>query len=158
MTGGAHRFRMPWHRGRPAAAIEHARPPVRRHITSVPVGPDAVREAREAVIGHFAEIGVTPESSFADAVLLTVSELVTNVLRHAPHSPLMDVGMTAAAGQLVISVADAEPRLPDLTLEGMGAGLRMVADLAADYDGELSAEPALDHEGKVVLVRFEIPL
>jgi signal transduction histidine kinase len=149
---------MPWRRGRPAAAIEHARPPIRRHIASVPVGPDAVREAREAVAGHFVKVGVAPESAFADAVLLTVSELVTNVLRHASRSPLMDVGVTATADQLVVSVADADPRLPNLTPQGMGAGLRMVAELAADYDGELSAEPAVDHDGKVVLVRFEIPL
>ncbi|MXM63967.1 ATP-binding protein [Streptomyces sp. HUCO-GS316] len=131
---------------------------MRRHVASVRVGPDAVREAREAVAGHFAEAGIAPESAFADAVLLVVSELVTNVLRHAPRSPLTDVGMTVAGDQLVVSVADTEPRLPDLTLEGMGAGLRMVAELASDYDGDLSAEPAVDHEGKVVLVRFEIPL
>ncbi|WP_191971328.1 ATP-binding protein [Streptomyces luteolifulvus] len=138
--------------------MEHVPPPVRRHVASVRVGPDAVREAREAVAGHFAEAGIAPESAFADAVLLVVSELVTNVLRHAPRSPLTDVGMTVSGDQLVVSVADAEPRLPDLTLEGMGAGLRMVAELASDYDGDLSAEPAVDHEGKVVLVRFEIPL
>ncbi|MEU6379807.1 ATP-binding protein [Streptomyces sp. NPDC046909] len=157
MTGDARRFRMPWHRDRPAAAIEHVRAPLRRHVTSVRVGPDAVREARESVAGQFTEAGVAPESAFADAVLLVVSELVTNVLRHAAHSPFTDVGITVAGHTLVISVADIEPRLPDLTLEGMGAGLRMVAELAADYDGELSAEPAVDHVGKVVLVRFEIP-
>ncbi|WP_405638972.1 ATP-binding protein [Streptomyces sp. NBC_00019] len=122
------------------------------------MGPDAVREARESVAGHFAQAGVAQGSSFVDAVLLVVSELVTNVLRHAPHSPLADVGITVADDTLVVSVADTEPRLPDLTLEGMGAGLRMVAELAADYDGELSAESAVEHGGKVVLVRFEIPL
>ncbi|MDF3143487.1 MULTISPECIES: ATP-binding protein [unclassified Streptomyces] len=132
-------------------------PPVRRHIVSIPVGPEAVTHAREAVAGRFREIGVVPDSTFADAVLLVVSELVTNALRHAARSPLMDVGITVAADQLVVSVADAEPRLPDLTLEGMGAGLRMVTELAADYDGDVSAEPALDHDGKVVLVRFQIP-
>ncbi|MEV0171987.1 ATP-binding protein [Streptomyces sp. NPDC050803] len=158
MTGGVGRFRMPWHRGRPAAAVEHVRPPVRRHVASVPVGPNAVREAREAVAAHFAETGIAPGSAFADAVLLVLSELVTNVLRHAPHSSMTDVGITVAGDQLVLSVADAEPRLPDLTLEGMGAGLRMVAELAAHYDGDLSAEPAVHHDGKVVLVRFEIPL
>ncbi|WP_228044200.1 ATP-binding protein [Streptomyces ferrugineus] len=158
MTDGARRFRMPWHRGRPTAGVEHVRPHVRRHIASVRVGPDAVREAREAVAEHFAEVGVAPGSAFADAVLLVVSELVTNVLRHAAHSPLMDVGLTVSADQLVVSVADAEPRLPDLTLEGMGTGLRMVAELAADYDGDVSAEPAVDHDGKVVLVRFEVPV
>ncbi|MFF4509145.1 ATP-binding protein [Streptomyces sp. NPDC001401] len=157
MTGDARRFRMPWHRRQPAAHVEHVRPPVRRHVASVRVGPDAVREARESVAGYFAQAGVAPDSAFADAVLLVVSELVTNVLRHAAHSPFADVGMTVAGDTLVVSVADTEPRLPDLTLEGMGAGLRMVAELAADYDGELSAEPAVDHDGKVVLVRFEIP-
>ncbi|PWI20270.1 ATP-binding protein [Streptomyces sp. Act143] len=131
---------------------------MRRHVTSVRVGPDAVREAREAVAVQFGEAGVDAGSAFADGVLLVVSELVANVLRHAPHSPLTEVGMTVAGDQLVVSVADSEPRLPDLTLEGMGAGLRMVAELAADYDGELSAEPAVDHTGKVVRVRFEIPL
>ena len=158
MTGGARRFRMPWHRGRPVAHVEHVLPPVRRHVDSVRMGPDAVRETRESVAGHFARAGVAPDSAFADAVLLAVSELVTNVLRHAPHSPFAEVGITVAGDTLVVSVADTEPRLPDLTLEGMGAGLRMVAELAADYDGELSAEPAVERVGKVVLVRFEIPL
>ncbi|OLZ63177.1 ATP-binding protein [Streptomyces sp. IMTB 2501] len=121
------------------------------------MGPEAVREAREAVAEQFPLVGVAPGSAFADAVLLVVSELVTNVLRHAPRSPVTDVGITVAAGQLVVSVADAEPRLPDLTDDGMGAGLRMVAELAADHDGDLSAEPAVHHDGKVVLVRFQIP-
>ena len=100
---------------------------------------------------------MAPGSAFADAVLLVSSELVVNVLRHAPRSSVMDVGITVGAGQLVVSVADAEPRLPDLSAEGMGAGLRMVAELAADYDGDVSAEPAVDHDGKVVLVRFSVP-
>ena len=39
----------------------------------------------------------------------------------------------------------------------MGAGLRMVAELAADYDGDVNVEPAVDHNGKVVLVRFSVP-
>jgi hypothetical protein len=86
-----------------------------------------------------------------------ISESVVNVLRHAPRSPVMDVGITVGVGQLAVSVADAEPRLPDLGDEGMGAGLRMVAQPAADYDGDVSAEPAVDHDGKVVLVRFSIP-
>ncbi|MCD9879148.1 ATP-binding protein [Streptomyces guryensis] len=148
---------MPWPRGRPAAATEHVRPAVQRHIASFRLGPEAVRRAREAVAEHLPAAGVAPGSAFADAVLLVTSELVVNVLRHAPRSPVMDVGITAGAGQLVVSVADAEPKLPDLSAEGMGAGLRMVAELAADYDGDISAEPAVDHDGKVVLVRFIVP-
>ncbi|MFF0228305.1 ATP-binding protein [Streptomyces sp. NPDC004629] len=156
MTSGGG-FRLPWRRGGPTAAIEHVLPPVHRHIASFRPGPEAVRRAREAVAGSLPAAGVEPGSVFADAVLLVTSELVTNVLRHAPHSPVMDVGITLAAGQLVVSVADTEPRLPDLSEEGAGAGLRMVAELAADYDGDVSAEPAADHDGKVVLVRFRLP-
>ena len=153
---GGHPFR-PWRRSRPAAAIEHVPAPVRRHVVSVPVGPEAVRLAREAVAGRFGEVGVRPGSAFADAVLLVVSELVVNVLRHAPWSPVADVGITVGAGHLVVSVADAEPHLPDLEPGAMGAGLQMVAELAGEYDGDVSAEPAVDHGGKVVLVRFRMP-
>ncbi|WP_369386501.1 ATP-binding protein [Streptomyces sp. CG1] len=150
-------FRLPWRRGRPVAAIEHVLPSAQRHIASFRLEPEAVRPAREAVAEHLPAAGVAPGSAFADAVLLVTSELVVNVLRHAPRSPVMDVGITVAAGQLVISVADAEPGLPDLSDAGMGAGLRMVAELAADYDGDVSAEPPIDHDGKVVLVRFSRP-
>ncbi|WP_241740766.1 hypothetical protein [Streptomyces sp. L2] len=59
--------------------------------------------------------GVAPRSAFADAVRLVVGELVTNVPRHAAHSTVADVGVAVAAGQLVVGVADAEPRLPELT-------------------------------------------
>jgi signal transduction histidine kinase len=154
---GGYPFRS-WRRGRrPAAAMEHVPSPVRRRVVSVPLGPEAVARAREAVVGRFGEVGVRPGSVFADAVLLVVSELVVNVLRHAPRSPVADVGITVGAGHLVVSVADAEPNLPDLEPGAMGAGLQMVAELAAEYDGDVSAEPAIDHDGKVVLVRFRVP-
>ncbi|MEU8972820.1 ATP-binding protein [Streptomyces monashensis] len=157
MTDGARGFRLPWSRRRPAAVVEHVPPRGLRHVVSVRVGPDAVREAREAVAAQFVRAGVAPGSAFADAVLLVVSELVTNVLRHAAGSPVTDVGIAITAGELVVSVEDAEPRLPALTDDRMGAGLRMVAELAADYNGGVSAEKAVDHDGKAVLVRFRIP-
>ncbi|MGW3129890.1 ATP-binding protein [Streptomyces sp. NPDC001123] len=128
-----------------------------RHVVAVPVGPEAVRLAREAVADRFGEVGVAPRSSFADAVLLVVSELVVNVLRHAPRSPVADVGMTVGAGHLVVGVADAEPSLPDLEPGAMGAGLHLVTELAGEYDGDVSVKPAIDHGGKVVLVRFRMP-
>ncbi|MEV1069473.1 ATP-binding protein [Streptomyces sp. NPDC050263] len=157
MTGMGGGFRMPWRRGRPVAAIEHVPPPERRHLVSLKLGPETVRRTREAVALHLPEAGVATGWAFADAVLLVTSELATNVLRHAAYSPGLDVGLTSKGGYLVVSVADAEPALPDLTEAGMGAGLRMVTEIAADYDGDVSAEPAVDHDGKVVLVRFRIP-
>jgi two-component sensor histidine kinase len=137
--------------------MEHVPTPVRRHLVSVPLGPEAVARAREAVARRFGEVGVVRGSAFADAVLLVVSELVVNVLRHTPRCSVADVGITAGAGVLVVSVADAEPRLPDLEPGAMGAGLQLVAELAGEYDGDVSAEPTLGHDGKVVLVRFRIP-
>ncbi|MGP4050184.1 ATP-binding protein [Streptomyces sp. 2A115] len=130
---------------------------MRGRIVSVPIGPEAVRLAREAVAGRFGEVGVAPGSAFADAVQLVVSELVVNVLRHAARSPVADVGITVGAGHLVVGVADTEPRLPDLEPAAMGAGLQMVAELAAEYDGDVSVERAVEHAGKVVLVRFRMP-
>ncbi|MEV0743308.1 ATP-binding protein [Streptomyces sp. NPDC050549] len=90
-------------------------------------------------------------------MLLVVSELVTNVLRHAPRSPGRRRGYHGRRGQLVVSVADAEPCLPDLEPGAMGAGLELVAELVGEYDGDVSAEPAVGHEGTVVLVRFNLP-
>ncbi|WRZ94411.1 hypothetical protein OHB54_38400 [Streptomyces sp. NBC_01007] len=37
-------------------------------------------------------------------------------------------------------MADAEPRLPDLTPTGMGAGLLMVAEPAASFGGTVGVE------------------
>lgn len=147
----------PWHRGRPAAVTQHVPATARSYLVSVLVGPEAVRQAREEVAERFGEVGVAPGSAFADTVLLVVSELVVNVLRHAPQSPVANVGITVGEGQLVVSVADAESRLPDLEPGAMGAGLLLVAELAAEYDGDVRAEPAVDHGGKVVLVRFRVP-
>ncbi|WP_405810245.1 hypothetical protein OG729_36260 [Streptomyces sp. NBC_00210] len=97
---GMDRFR-PWRKHLPAAAVEHTLPSVQRHIVSVQVAPEAVREARQAVAEHLPKVGIA---------------------------------------------ADAR-----------GEGLRTVAELADIYDGDVSVEPAVDHDGKVVLVRFRIP-
>lgn len=153
---GMDRFR-PWRKHLPAAAVEQTLPSVQPHIVSVQVVPEVVREARLAVAEHLPKVGIAPNSAFADAVLLVASELVANVIRHAAHTPMADVGITAGAGQLVIAVADGDPRLPGLAADAMGEGLRTVAELAALYDGDVSAEPTADHGGKVVLVRFRIP-
>ncbi|MEU9450343.1 hypothetical protein [Streptomyces sp. NPDC048277] len=52
-------------------------------------------------------------------------------------------GYLPAAG-----VADAEPHLPDLCDAGMGAGLRMVAERAAEHGGDVTARPAADLTGR----------
>ncbi|WP_406391207.1 ATP-binding protein [Streptomyces sp. NBC_00882] len=124
---------------------------------SVEMAPEAVTRAREAVAKGLGEVGVVAGSAFADAVLLVVSELVANVLRHAPRCPVADVELTAGAGQLIVGVADAEPRLPALKPGEMGAGLQLVAELAAEYEGGIGAKLTVNRDGKVVLVRFRMP-
>lgn len=121
------------------------------------MAPEAVTRAREAVAKGLGEVGVVAGSAFADAVLLVVSELVANVLRHAPRCPVADVELTAGAGQLIVGVADAEPRLPALKPGEMGAGLQLVAELAAEYEGGIGAKLTVNRDGKVVLVRFRMP-
>lgn len=153
---GRDRFRA-CRKGRPTAAVSSVSPPVARYCVSVEMAPEAVTRAREAVAKGLAEVGVTAGSAFADAVLLVVSELVANVLRHAPRCPVADVELTAGAGQLIVGVADAEPRLPALKPGEMGAGLQLVAELAAEYEGGIGAKLTVAKDGKVVLVRFRMP-
>ena len=150
------RFR-PWRRHLPPAAVEHALPRVQRHVISIQVGPGAVRETTQAVSESLAEAGIPPTTAFADAVLLVVGELVTNVMRHAVSSPVADVGITVAGGQLAVSVADGDDRLPCLDAHGRGPGLRTVSELADEYEGDVRTEPAPDRGGKTVMVRFRIP-
>ncbi|WP_241777929.1 ATP-binding protein [Streptomyces sp. CT34] len=140
------------------AACEHAVPQVRRHVFTVPVRPGAVRVARSEAATKLAEFGITPSSLLSDAALLVVSELVANVLRHAAdRSPTADVGVTVGAGQLVIGVADHDPRIPIVEGDAVGAGLRTVAELTARFGGTLTVEPDWAGQGKDVLARFLIP-
>ncbi|MEV4927778.1 ATP-binding protein [Streptomyces roseoverticillatus] len=142
----------------PSAAYESEPSPVWRRILTVPLVPQAVRQARRDTATALSEHAIPANSAFAGAVLLVVSELVTNAVRHAAdRSPTADVTIALGAGQLVIGVADQDPRLPDLSPEAMGEGLRTVADLTAAYSGSLSVERPAHGQGKVVLTRFLIP-
>lgn len=97
--------------------MEHVPPPAQRHIASFRLGPEAVRRACEAVTAHLPFSRCGTGFGVRGCGALVTSELVVNVLRHARRSPGVDVGVTVAAGQLVVSVANAEPGLPDLTDE-----------------------------------------
>ncbi|MFF4605152.1 hypothetical protein ACFY12_20765 [Streptomyces sp. NPDC001339] len=82
---------------------------------------------------------------------------MANVLRHAAdRSPTADGGVTVGAGQLVIGLADRDPRSPDVEGDALGAGLRTITELTARYDGTLSVEPGSAGHGKDVLARFVI--
>ncbi|HEY9369141.1 ATP-binding protein [Streptomyces sp.] len=104
-------------------------------------------------------------SDVADTLLLAVSELVGNVVRHAAAATgRMRVGVFCGGGWLRLEVADGAadlPRLPDPSAEvdvdpdaEDGRGLLLVQLLAAEAGGELAV---LVHEfGKSVRVRVPV--
>ncbi|MCX5275010.1 ATP-binding protein [Streptomyces virginiae] len=92
-------------------------------------------------------------------MLLVVSELVTNAIRHAQHSPDAEVTLHMTEHLLVVSVGDLDSR--PLTLADAsrtsGQGLRAVADLARAFGGDVRIEPSSGGRGKTIVVRFILP-
>ncbi|MFI1097910.1 ATP-binding protein [Streptomyces sp. NPDC020917] len=144
---------------RPVAAAGGRRPEVRHFHLTLSLERGAVTAARHDVTAALAEFGYTSRTAFSDAVLLVVSELVTNVVQHAAdRSPTLDIGVTAGPGELVITVEDQDPRIPDLAPAAVGGGLRVVTELAAEYGGSLVAQPLPLGEGKSMQVRLLPPV
>ncbi len=114
----------------------------------MPLTPDALApgDARRAVEARFA---THPRA--AD-LLLCVSEVVTNAVRHAgpPHS----LRLSQAGDTLRVEVADSEPQAPILNqqdpLATSGRGLRILDQLATRW----GSEPTED--GKAVWFEFEL--
>ena len=114
----------------------------------MPLTPDATApgDARRAVEARFA---THPR---ADDLLLCVSEVVTNAVRHAgpPHS----LRLSQAGDTLRVEVADAEQQAPILNqqdpLATSGRGLRILDQLATRW----GSEPTED--GKAVWFEFEL--
>lgn len=102
-------------------------------------------------------------AELTDTLLLAVSELVGNVVRHAPGAPgRMRVAISCGGGWLRLEVADQAPALPRLPDPGAGAdpdaeggrGLLLVQLLVAEVAGELCV---LAHQfGKSVRVRIPV--
>ncbi len=94
----------------------------------------AVAEARQAArsfLGTLGQPAVDPEC--ADTVILVVSELVTNALRHGGGA--YTLRLAAHPGTIEVAVEDSSPhpprmRTPDLVDGTGGFGWHMVNDLA----------------------------
>ncbi|MGW2282115.1 ATP-binding protein [Streptomyces sp. NPDC001770] len=100
----------------------------------LPAGPEAASHARRATAAflHRTRTALTPDRH--DDVLLIVSELVTNAVRHAPGPSALT--LTTTAGALDIAVTDCScvvpaTRAPDLTDGTGGMGLHIAEDLGA---------------------------
>ncbi|MFE9313299.1 ATP-binding protein [Streptomyces sp. NPDC006706] len=128
-----------------------------RRVFSVPTEPTSVHQARVSTQAALAEWEVAPGSALVDAVLLVVSELVTNVVRHAgDRSPSAQVVIAVGADHLVVGVADRDPHIPPTTRADAGEGLRTVVDLAKLYEGGVTVAP-VEHGGKIILASFRCP-
>lgn len=137
--------------GRPAVAV-------RKHVWTVPLVPGSVRAARERTERTLVLFGLASSSALSGAVLLVVSELVANAVRHAHRSPDAEVTLHLTEHLLVASVGDLDSRPLSLADAGRasGQGLRTVADLARTFGGDVRIESS-DGRGKTVVVRFILP-
>lgn len=96
------------HMGENLPTVSQAPGPARghRYSLSFPTTTEtAPRDAREFVRTRLASQGID-----ADTAELAVSELVTNVARHAPGES--SINLTIRAAMIVLSVADTHPETP----------------------------------------------
>lgn len=132
---------------------------VRKHTWTVPLVSGSVRAARERTERSLVLFGLESTSALFGAVLLVVSELVTNAVRHAQRSPDAEVTLHMSDHMLLVAVADLDPRPVTLAdaARTAGQGLRTVADLARTFGGDVRIEPCSGGLGKTVVVRFILP-
>ncbi|MCX5124602.1 ATP-binding protein [Streptomyces sp. NBC_00347] len=132
---------------------------VRKHVWTAPLVPGSVRTARERTERSLVLFGLEGASALFGAVLLVVSELVTNAVRHAQRSPDVEVTLHMSDHMLVVTVADMDPSPVTLAdaARAPGKGLRTVADLARTFGGDVRIEPFSGGRGKTVVVRFILP-
>ena len=109
----------------------------------------APRRAREALWALF----TGSDDPIADAVMLTASELVSNVVRHTDSSGLLQAWDPKPDIPLRLEVKDYYPGLPAIATDPVvgGRGLAIV-DKVADAWG---VDPTTD--GKVVWAEFNRP-
>ncbi|RAJ41776.1 histidine kinase-like protein [Kitasatospora sp. SolWspMP-SS2h] len=133
-----------------------------RYRLSLATVPASVPEARRGARAELAARGIGPDDPLTDTVLLVVSELVTNAVRHAaPRSPRTVLRLDFGAGELAIRVHDRHPHCPQRPevphRDGSGGwGLGLVHELAALAGGvtETVADP--DGGGKTMVVRLPV--
>ncbi|MEV4556856.1 ATP-binding protein [Kitasatospora sp. NPDC049285] len=133
-----------------------------RYGLSLATVPASVPEARRRVRTELAAQGFDAEHPLTDTVLLVVSELVTNAVRHAaPRSPRTTVELVFSVDELTVSVHDRHPhcpRRPEVPhQDGSGGwGLGLVHELAALAGGGTDTLADDDGGGKTMVVRLPL--
>ncbi|MFE7135169.1 ATP-binding protein [Streptomyces sp. NPDC057638] len=121
---------------------------------TAPADDVSVPRARHAVRDLLRRQGVPLAPQALDGLLLIVSELVTNAVRHAAVlSPRIGVEVAVRGGRVRVSVEDNHPYRPSV-LEcdraGTGGrGLLLVREITREAGGAFDAEHTA-HGGKVV--------
>ncbi|MGW7486522.1 ATP-binding protein [Streptomyces sp. NPDC054786] len=105
---------------------------------------EAVGPARHLAAGFLEQLEPSVERDTREAVILVVSELVTNAVRHA-GGETCTLRMRAVPESVVVAVGDSSPvlprpRTPDVTGEGGGFGWSMVCRIATAV--KIRREPA----------------
>jgi anti-sigma regulatory factor (Ser/Thr protein kinase) len=115
---------------------------------------DHVAAVRTRVRGWTEERGLP--TAVAEIVLLAVSELVTNAIRHARTG--FELTLVADPGCVELRVFDADPAQPTLAPRDIdavgGRGLQIVAGLATRWGSEPDERRGLG--GKVVWAQFDV--
>ena len=109
----------------------------------------APRQARQALASLF----TGPDDPIADAVTLTASELVTNVVRHTDSAGVMQAWDPKPDVPLRLEVEDHERALPKVVSDPTigGRGLSIVDNMADAW----GVDPTVD--GKVIWAEFNRP-
>lgn len=95
-------------------------------------GRQSIHRAREATRAFTDLLCPAPDPTVADTLVLVVSELVTNAVRHGGGEYTLE--LSAGPGALTVAVTDPSPahpreRTPDLNGGAGGFGWHMVRDL-----------------------------
>ncbi|MCX5343089.1 ATP-binding protein [Streptomyces atratus] len=126
-----------------------------RHVLTLPAMGAAVRTARETTEQVLVEWGVSLRHPSVDPVLLILSELVTNSVRHAAVlSPTVTVLYAAGRDAFAFGVHDRHPYEPALhgPATGTGGGLATVVELTLGLGGTTAVRKDADGRGKSIWI------
>ncbi|MDR3080541.1 MAG: SpoIIE family protein phosphatase [Streptomyces sp.] len=106
-----------------------------------PLAPGSARALVRAAFKEWRDLGLTVAERLADAVLVVVSELVTNAVVHAGTDVELVVRLEPETGACVVEVSDQHPSRaprghgpePSYEPSEYGRGLRLVAALAEEW-------------------------
>jgi anti-sigma regulatory factor (Ser/Thr protein kinase) len=124
---------------------------------TLPSDPASARAARTFVTDTLREWGLPDGAATLDSVRLIVSELATNVVRHARGlSPTFTVDLRLDCDEeLRIGVTDSDPRPPRrlsaAPQRDSGRGLEIIRHLTAEAAGRMTVEPTAEG-GKTIWV------